>query len=459
MMLKLFKVIYSIFLLFFAVFIYSTVYALEPDEVLVLANRNSAQSQGLALYYMEKRAIPKNNLLLVWITDEETCTRDAYEKKVVVPVKRFLETNSAGSKIRCIVSMFGLPLRIADPGLTREEKEVLTSMMKEKKTFEDILNNKKAIQQKSQPLNSQNLKQDNSQDSNKKIKKGSKHTGQQSSNFVESQDREKIVKKKLAQVNKRLKLYKRKLDKVASFDSELALVKKEDYDLKMWIPNPYYLGFRNGNYETEQSEVLMTSRLDGPSSDIVKRIIVDSIMAEKDGLTGGACFDARWKDPGKNGKKVSGYAFYDKSIHRAAEYIDSETDIKVKKDDTGKLFQPGDCLETALYCGWYSLARYVDAFTWQRGSVGYHIASSECATLKKKGSKVWCKKMIDKGIAATVGPVGEPYVQAFPVPEIFFKYLAEGYLTLAESYIISLPYLSWKMVLVGDPLYRVNLKL
>jgi len=61
-------------------------------------------------------------------------------------------------------------------------------------------------------------------------------------------------------------------------------------------------------------------------------------------------------------------------------------------------------------------------------------------------------------IAATIGPVGEPYVQAFPVPDIFFKYLTEGYLTLVESYIISLPYLSWKMVLVGDPLYRVNLK-
>jgi uncharacterized protein (TIGR03790 family) len=91
------------------------------------------------------------------------------------------------------------------------------------------------------------------------------------------------------------------------------------------------------------------------------------------------------------------------------------------------------------------------------GSVGYHIASQECQTLKGN-SNLWCKKMLDNGITATIGPVGEPYVQAFPMPEIFFKYLAEGYLTLAESYIISLPYLSWKMVLVGDPLYRMNLK-
>ncbi len=66
--------------------------------------------------------------------------------------------------------------------------------------------------------------------------------------------------------------------------------------------------------------------------------------------------------------------------------------------------------------------------------------------------------MLDNGIAATVGPVGEPYVQSFPLPEIFFDVLAQGKLTLAESYLVSLPYLSWKQVLVGDPLYRVKIK-
>ena len=149
---------------------------------------------------------------------------------------------------------------------------------------------------------------------------------------------------------------------------------------------------------------------------------------------------------------------YDQSIHRAAAHLAKKNLIKVKKNDTGALFQPGECPDAALYCGWYSLAIYVDAFPWQQGSVGYHIASSECATLKGENSRVWCKKMLDKGIAATIGPVGEPYVQSFPVPEIFFKYLTEGYLTLAESYLIRLPFLSWKMVLVGDPLYRGKIK-
>jgi len=243
---------------------------------------------------------------------------------------------------------------------------------------------------------------------------------------------------------------------VASFDSELSLVKKKNYDLNMWLPNPYYIGFRGQPLDIKRSEVLMTSRLDGSSAKIVKRIINDTIEAEKQGLKGSAYFDARWKDPGQE-KKLEGYAFYDRSIHGASQLLLKEKRINVVLNDENTLFQKGQCPDAALYCGWYSLAKYIDSFKWTKGSVGYHIASSECTTLKKPHSRVWCKKMLDNGIAATIGPVGEPYVQAFPVPQIFFNFLTEGYLTLAESYIISLPYISWKMVLVGDPLYRLNL--
>ncbi|MBU2480344.1 MAG: TIGR03790 family protein, partial [Proteobacteria bacterium] len=247
-----------------------------------------------------------------------------------------------------------------------------------------------------------------------------------------------------------------KTDKTASFDSELMLVKKKTYNLNMWLPNPYYLGFKNQKTSLFRSDVIMTSRLDGADTATVKRIINDSMEAEKNGLKGKAYFDARWIEPGKI--EVSGYAFYDKSLHETARILSESKIIPVILNDGPELFQKGESPDTALYCGWYSLAQYVDAFTWQKGSVGYHIASAECTTLKKEDSQVWCKKMLDNGIAATIGPVGEPYVQAFPVPALFFSFLAEGYLTLAESYLVSLPYLSWKMVLVGDPLYRLNLK-
>jgi uncharacterized protein (TIGR03790 family) len=388
-------------------------WALTPDEVLVIANKNAAKSPGLAAYYMEKRRIPKKNLVLLWMTDKETCTWSEYETKAIPPIRRFLENNP---NIRAMVTMFGVPLRIAGPKNSDLEIKNLVQLSQKQKAIQEQLN---------------------------------------STASLEASERVKL-QGSLARVNKEITSFKRGLDRTASFDSELSLVKQKDYELKMWQPNPFYLGFKGQTPSIPKSNVMMTSRLDAASPEIVKRIINDSIEAEVEGLKGTAYFDARWKDTGD--KKVSGYAFYDQSIHKTARFHSEKKILPVVLNDTSDLFGPGDCPDAALYCGWYSLARYIDAFQWAKGSVGFHIASSECATLKGETSQVWCKKMLDNGIAATIGPVGEPYVQAFPVPEIFFNLLTEGYLTLAESYLVSLPFLSWKMVLIGDPLYRLNLK-
>lgn len=110
------------------------VFALAPEEVMVLANRNASKSKGIAKYYMEKRNIPEKNLLLLWITDKETCSREDYEKKVIVPVRRFLEKNK---KIRCIVTIYGLPIRISAPELTEDELLEIEKMDRKK----DILDN------------------------------------------------------------------------------------------------------------------------------------------------------------------------------------------------------------------------------------------------------------------------------------------------------------------------------
>ena len=235
-------------------------------------------------------------------------------------------------------------------------------------------------------------------------------------------------------------------------DSELMVVKAKKAPVDGWIENPFYLGFRDRPEAIPRRDVLMVSRLDGPTAASVRRIIDDTLSAEKEGLVGTAYFDARW--PIDSSAKLSGYKLYDSSIHRAAEQVQKNSDLPVRIDASSDLFQHGQCPDAALYCGWYSLAKYVDAFKWQKGAVGYHIASSECTTLKKKNSQVWCKRMIEEGVCATIGPVAEPYVQAFPMPEVFFGFLTDGILSLAECYMVSLPFLSWKMVLIGDPLYH-----
>ncbi|SEA23613.1 TIGR03790 family protein [Desulfuromusa kysingii] len=240
----------------------------------------------------------------------------------------------------------------------------------------------------------------------------------------------------------------------AAVDSEIALSLNRSYPLEGWLPNPFFVGFQKQRDQLpfKKDQVLFVSRLDAPTPEMVRRIIDDSLEVEKQGLSGHAYFDARWPFPDK--KNLQGYARYDASIHNAAQVSRELSSLPVHLNQEEALLQAGEASQAALYCGWYSLGKYVDAFDWQPGAVGYHIASSECTTLKKPGSQVWCKRMIEDGVAATIGPVAEPYVQGFPPPELFFGFLLDGYYTLAESYFLSLPYLSWQMILIGDPLYR-----
>jgi hypothetical protein len=57
-------------------------------------------------------------------------------------------------------------------------------------------------------------------------------------------------------------------------------------------------------------------------------------------------------------------------------------------------------------------------------------------------------------VAATLGPVAEPYTIGFPKPSEFLGFLATGEYTLVESYARSMILCSWMTVLVGDPLYK-----
>jgi uncharacterized protein (TIGR03790 family) len=391
-------------------------FALEPHEILVVANKNAAQSATLARYYMSKRNIPPENLLALWVTDKERCSRREYENRVAAPVRSFLqEKDPQRARFRCLLIMYGVPLAVAAPDPIPEEKAEL------------------AVQR--ERIRNLRLKAD-------EAKKDS-GTG--------AKERLEALNKEIKELQDRITALS-KSDQASSLDSEIALVLNGPYSLSGWTPNPMFVGFRGKKIDNMPAGALMVSRLDGTSDKIVRRVIDDSLAVEEKGLEGTAYIDARWPDPGR--KELSGYAFYDASLHRAAERILQSGRMLAIVDDKGRLFQPGECPNAALYCGWYSLGNYVDAFTWTKGAVGFHIASQECQTLKQDSSRVWCKMMLEKGVAVTIGPVNEPYVQAFPLPEVFFGLLTEGKLTLAECYASSLPFLSWQMVLIGDPLYR-----
>jgi hypothetical protein len=61
--------------------------------------------------------------------------------------------------------------------------------------------------------------------------------------------------------------------------------------------------------------------------------------------------------------------------------------------------------------------------------------------------------MLKDGAAATIGAVREPYLRAMTRPEPFFGVLLTGQFTLAETFALSNRYVSWMVILIGDPLY------
>jgi uncharacterized protein (TIGR03790 family) len=391
---------------------------LFPGQLLIVTNNSSGESAAIGEYYMLKRGVPAGNLLRIDTTPAEHVGRQEYEDEIASPIRRFLAANDpAGDRFRCIVLVYGIPLRIDPPTLDPQDSAALKEL---KERGAELRERIKAAEAQ-----------------------GPQVAGKRSPQATALHEELSGLQEKIQTMSKQLW--------GAAVDSEIALVLETSYGLEGWLPNPDFIGYRLEGVAVKRRRVLLVSRLDGPDAATVFRLIDDSMEAEQNGLSGKAYFDARFRErPDSN---LSAYRVMDYAIHNAARVVEKSHALPVVLDEQERLFQPGEAPDAALYCGWYSLEKYVDAFTWAKGAVGYHVASGEMFTLKDEKSHGWCKEMLKRGVAATLGPVAEPFVQSFPRPDVFFDLLLQG-LPLAECYAASNPVVSWQLVLIGDPLYR-----
>jgi len=181
---------------------------------------------------------------------------------------------------------------------------------------------------------------------------------------------------------------------------------------------------------------------------MVEDLIDKAMAAEKTGLKGIAYIDSRGIV-----SKSGLYGYFDQSLRDLAMFTRLRTELPVREERTKELFAPGSCPRTAIYCGWYSLRKYIDAFEFVDGAIGYHISSFEAVGLRDPKSSQWCPAMLRDGITATLGAVAEPYLHSFVEPKVFFLELYKGK-CLVEAYYRAKPFNSWQLVLIGDPLYR-----
>jgi len=496
----------------------SGAFALEPDEILVIANGRNSASLQIAGYYCEKRAVTCDNILNLSLPDppRDNISRADYEKFIASPIRKKISEPQFAGKIKCLLTIYGIPFKINAAGQIKGQNEILKRLqgMIEQKTalLEDITAELQLLGP-AQPLPSQQSfshkpveqtlvtigqivknthsrmeamtdKDQQLRHLKKFIKLYAKLYGKTRAAQMEKKaslpptigSDEKPLLEKNTKLIRRAKtekwdcsrklndgFYKSMEDAMglnallltlnedisrikgtnthASVDSELSMVMFDDYDLYRWQPNELKRKIFWTNVKT-----LMVSRLDGPGQVIATGLIDKAIKAEQVGLKGIAYIDS-----GKTGQGA--YAEYDESLRQTARMIREKGTMKVVEEQTLALFKPGTCPETALYCGWYSLKKYVNAFDFVDGAVGFHISSLEAVNLRSPVSTQWCPAMLTDGITATLGAVAEPYLSAFPEPRQFFAELIKGK-CLAEAFYRTNPYNSWQMVLIGDPLYR-----
>lgn len=500
----------------------STAAQLNPNELVLLYNRNSDASGSLAQHYAQVRHVPVGRLLGMDLPLGDSISWTEYQR-AARRIADFISKIDDANLVRCVVTFYGVPLKIAAPIPTSNERKRLEELRPLRDRARDGLvalltemaqatgavrfSTHEEAKLEEQVERYERLRDQASDTAGRLTGADRAKANQQLLGFIEraeglptslrllraaldragnnkagdrfnrvERDR-KIAEAALAKISRvgpmspqygealRSLVKWRGLiglsrwlqadlarlagkECASSFDSELSLLLWGEYNPYRWQPNLLNPDVAKKWIRTDDLATLMVARIDAPSADIARRMIDEAIQVEKAGLKGKFYIDARGIT------KSNAYAQYDRDLLELSDLIKAETDIPVVLDRRGPVFTRGSCPNAALYCGWYSLANYVPAFDFQPGAVGYHIASFELRSLRNKNKSYWCAGLLTDGVVATIGPTQEPYLTAFPPPSKFFGLLLTGKYTLVECFYRSKPFNSWRMALLGDPLYR-----
>lgn len=504
-------------------------HALAPDQIALIVNANVPASRQLAELYAGARGIPSGRIIEVSLPAPapenplEGMPFSEYEPRVAEPVREFLRKNGLDRKVICLVTFWGMPLRIDrrinTPGENEEVAQIDRDLNQLRSNLEVEVGKAEAIAHGVNPSfkpasGGKDLQQSVQRldaainvslagllampDSSERKRlfgdlvavierlTGGNATVERlatetfaplmsrpitSSQLAATRDKEAELKKALSGLNADNRDDREKLRHAAqsdlgllgsaqvligqqtnlearetesALDNELALIWWGKYGKYRWQINPLY--WRAAAMKAP-GPTIMVMRLDAPNDQIVRDIIATSLEVEKKGLQGQVALDARGKSP------PDPYGVYDQTIRNFAHLVQAKTTLQVTLDDKEALFSPGSVKNVALYCGWYSLRNYVPGCQFNRGAVGFHIASSELVSLRTPRERGWVHGLLEDGVVGTLGPVAEPYLHSFPPADEFFPLLLTGKLTLAEVYWRSNPLVSWMQSFIGDPLY------
>ena len=99
----------------------ATAAALQPDQLALIVNAKVPASRDLAEFYARKRGVPAGRIIALDLPfPEEELSAADFDAKVAPGVRSFLQDNGLKDKVTCLVTFWGVPLRIrqrtAGPG-------------------------------------------------------------------------------------------------------------------------------------------------------------------------------------------------------------------------------------------------------------------------------------------------------------------------------------------------------
>lgn len=105
--------------------------ALTADELVLIVNHNDPVGIGLAKYYAEQRHVPAGRILELDLPVADDMPTRQYQEQVVPAVRAFLDANDLNGTVKCLVPVYGVPLRLSPRTDTPEESRELAGVRQE----------------------------------------------------------------------------------------------------------------------------------------------------------------------------------------------------------------------------------------------------------------------------------------------------------------------------------------
>lgn len=191
-------------------------------------------------------------------------------------------------------------------------------------------------------------------------------------------------------------------DSMASLDSELALLFWGEYRRIGIVPNFMNPAFE-GSPLRNAYRTLRVSRIDGPTAAVAKQLIDRTREAEAlTEIQGNVYLDLRGIQSGDPMLVQT-----ENWLKAVGEQLKTVGGLKVQLESSAKLYQSGECPDTLIYLGWYSLGKYIDCCKFKPGAIAYHLVPGDALRLRDGEQQGWCRSFLEAGATRVIGSVGE----------------------------------------------------